>query len=34
MRLVVHATNRGAIRMYEDLGYFAGAGMMEKHLRA
>lgn len=32
MRLVVHATNLGAIRMYEDLGYLARAGMMEKSL--
>jgi ribosomal protein S18 acetylase RimI-like enzyme len=30
LRLVVHATNTGAIRLYEDLGFLAKLGMMEK----
>lgn len=34
LRLVVHATNVGAIRLYERIGYVAGHGMMEKRLPA
>lgn len=34
LRLVVHATNAGAIRLYEAIGYVAGHGMMEKRLSA
>ena len=34
LRLVVHATNAGAIALYEDLGYTAQNGMMEKLLGA
>lgn len=32
LRLVVHAANAGAVRLYEALGYVAGGGMMEKRL--
>jgi ribosomal protein S18 acetylase RimI-like enzyme len=34
LRLVVHTSNAGAIRLYEAIGYVAGHGMMEKRLPA
>jgi ribosomal protein S18 acetylase RimI-like enzyme len=34
LRLVVHGSNAGAIHLYEELGYTAHGGMMEKRLGA